>query len=388
MELIAGNGDTEYVPVAEYTHDATGMTLSDWRLRVTDAGQATRTPQPQAGQGANTHPRPAPTTSVAARVPTKASRGTITRPRLSTPYTLGQHIEHFEELGFNLIPLQPAQPGNKETGKRPVLLNREFLAWQTYVQRQSTPSEREGWWPQSMRYRARTGEVDSQNIGIVTGQVSNLNVIDIDDEETYVMLLEKVPEFSSQYTVKSGRGYHLYLRPEGPAADTSTFTYNGKLHHIKGNGGYVVAPPSLHYTNTTYSIILKPPVPGNGMRWTVPELQTVNIAELAEKMVAAGVVPSTQPEVRTSEPGWVSKLISEGAGQGERHSQLVRLSGYIAHVFGPFRADEGEAVMHLWNEAAVDPSLPRAEVTKAFGYAIARERASYNEYRTPVAPNQ
>lgn len=292
------------------------------------------------------------------------------------PYTLGDHLGFFEGLGFNLIPLQPAQLGNKETGKRPRLLDNTFLEWRVYISRRSTSAERERWWPTVQRYRSRAGEGDSHNIGIVTGRVSNLLVIDIDDEETYALLLSKLPYLADDFTVKSGRGYHIYMRPDtSENIKTSTFKYNGKLHHIKAEGGYVVAPPSTHYSGLTYSLIADPPSEENGRRWTVPDLYVRNIQDVADGLIAAGVEVANGPaDMPKGEPGWVSELLSRETGDGERHTSLVRLAGNLARVYGPGRYDDAVAWLRLWAETRIRPKISDREVVQALDYAMAAEQ--------------
>lgn len=303
------------------------------------------------------------------------SRGERTQVK-NMPYTIGDHLTFFDDLGFNLIPLQPAVYGNKETGKRPRLLNGDLLPWSTYITRKSTLAERERWWPKHQRFRSRAGEGDCQNVGVVTGRVSNLVVLDIDDEETYALLLSKLPWLNNDFTVKSGRGYHVYMRP-GTAENikTSTFTYNEKLHHIKAEGGYVVAPPSMHYSGLTYSLISDPPSQENGHRWTTPELLTRDIAFVASELVAAGVEVSNSPEhAGKSEPGWVSELLGRETGDGERHTSLLRLAGNLARVYGPGRYDDGLGWLRLWADARVRPRISDREVVQAYDYAMAAEQ--------------
>jgi hypothetical protein len=78
-------------------------------------------------------------------------------------------------------------------------------------------------------------------IGILTGSPSgNLVVVDIDCRPKGVT-------FPVTPTVETGRGLHLYLR-SCSAVRTQEFRYG----HVKGEGGYVVAPPSVHSSGDVY----------------------------------------------------------------------------------------------------------------------------------------
>ena len=80
------------------------------------------------------------------------------------------------------------------------------------------------------------------NIGILTGNVSKLVVIDFDDAAATIDH-PRTPE------VKTHRNKHLYF-----AADHVEFTT--KKHNlfgeIKGNSAYTVAPPSYHKSGHQY----------------------------------------------------------------------------------------------------------------------------------------
>lgn len=111
------------------------------------------------------------------------------------------------------------------------------------------PQTIEGWW------RAHP----AANIGIATGQISRLVVVDVDTGEGKVGFeslaaleetREKLPH-SARVRTGSG-GLHIYLAaPEAEICNRAS-----KLApniDIRGKGGYVVAPPSLHLSGNTYS---------------------------------------------------------------------------------------------------------------------------------------
>jgi len=82
------------------------------------------------------------------------------------------------------------------------------------------------------------------NIGIATGAVSGLTVIDVDPYhggmETFEALKAKGVEFWQTAQVSTQRGYHLYHAYDGKVKNSL-----GKGIDVKSDGGYVVAPPSV-----------------------------------------------------------------------------------------------------------------------------------------------
>lgn len=96
------------------------------------------------------------------------------------------------------------------------------------------------------------------NIGIATGEVSRLVVIDIDNDETTgkdgsgeLRKWEKSNgDLPETWTVTTGRGgAHYYYRT------TEDFRSKASIFpsiDVRGNGGYVVAPPSVHPNGQPY----------------------------------------------------------------------------------------------------------------------------------------
>ncbi len=93
------------------------------------------------------------------------------------------------------------------------------------------------------------------NIAIATGSVSGLFVFDVDQKpgRTLEEALDELPKIPDAPTVLTGGGGYQYFwkYPEGSELSIS----GGKLGvgiDTRGNGGYVVVPPSLHPTGNRY----------------------------------------------------------------------------------------------------------------------------------------
>lgn len=104
----------------------------------------------------------------------------------------------------------------------------------------------------------------NDNAGIVCGPESGILGLDVDHEDLFREFIEEnnldVPE---TFTVKTGKGYHLYYLYPEDGNDYGNYTHNitedkapidlktGKpksthVFDIKGKGGYIVAPGSIH----------------------------------------------------------------------------------------------------------------------------------------------
>ncbi len=82
------------------------------------------------------------------------------------------------------------------------------------------------------------------NIGIVTGDISQLAVIDVDDLNLLPELNERLPELKETTRVRTRRGYHYYFSLNGEHVKSTNRLFNKRLE-LKSNGNYIVAPPSI-----------------------------------------------------------------------------------------------------------------------------------------------
>jgi len=143
--------------------------------------------------------------------------------------TLKEYLNLYRSLGLNVIPIVTK---SKDQPK---------VNWKEF---------------QEKKYEGMIEEND--NIAIICGKISNnLVVIDLDSEELIDELFyDKKRLLKKTMVVQTGRGTHIYCRPLGQMPRTL------KLHDaknrgidIKGEGGYVIAPPSTHPDGSRYQII-------------------------------------------------------------------------------------------------------------------------------------
>lgn len=133
---------------------------------------------------------------------------------------LMQRAKRLARAGYSPIPVHgnnaPAEP------KRPA------GSWRAFQDRIATDAEIEGGFNQKVTA-----------LGIVCGRVSKLLVIDFDDVLRYQRFCRHLPQYAETYTVKTKRGFHLYLRT---SEKVPSHQFDGG--DIKGERSYVVAPPS------------------------------------------------------------------------------------------------------------------------------------------------
>lgn len=92
------------------------------------------------------------------------------------------------------------------------------------------------------------------NLGVACGERSGAWVLDIDDEEAMVALQAAVT-LPATYTIKTGKGYHLYFKWADGMAITNSHQCPIPKIDVRGNGGYVVAEGSTHANGHVYHCI-------------------------------------------------------------------------------------------------------------------------------------
>lgn len=96
-----------------------------------------------------------------------------------------------------------------------------------------------GW----QKFTAERTFCNGLSMGILTGKVSNLTVVDFDTEESYEEAITKYPELLETMSVKTKKGWHLYFNYYPKLKNTT-----GVLSDvdIRNDGGFIIAPPTKY----------------------------------------------------------------------------------------------------------------------------------------------
>ena len=99
------------------------------------------------------------------------------------------------------------------------------------------------------------------NIGIATGQKSNLVIIDIDPRnggdrslQNLIDSYDDIKPILNTHTVSTGgNGTHYYYSIDKPVKSTKKHGLDVGID-VQADGKYIIAPPSNHYSGGTYSV--------------------------------------------------------------------------------------------------------------------------------------
>lgn len=247
--------------------------------------------------------------------------------------------------GFSVIPVP--RPDATHDGKVPA------IAWRDYQTRRPTEAELRAWF--------RT----EQNIAILTGAISDLVAVDLDSREALRWWARHRPY--TPWQTQTSRGFHVFYRHPGPRVPNRAKlqTRDGQMAiDVRGDGGFVIAPGSLHASGTTYREAGDWSVP----RASVPRFWPGWIA----RPQAAAQAPHSRPAVRPSGDlserarRYLAAVPQPEIGAG---SDAATLYAACRLVRG-FGLDSADAEALLWEWAGGRPGWTREWIAQKVKHAV------------------
>ena len=245
-----------------------------------------------------------------------------------------------------------------------------LVPWKEYQKRLPTIEEVNHWFNTN----------PDANIGIVTGAVSGLVVFDLDSNHA-VEYAEEQGGFPDSVKVKTGKGYHVYMKHPGFEIRNSV---NKKLDiDIRADGGYVAAPPSIHGSGNQYQWVegnsINDIAPAPCSPWMNDYLKNISnsepvndLAKELEVILKKDVKEiKTSPEVKS--PDAINPetphdeyldLLQNGCNAGERNNCATRLIGHLLKT--GMKETEVWEIIKTWNKDKVKPPLGEDELKKTF----------------------
>lgn len=128
----------------------------------------------------------------------------------------------YESMGFSVIPVK--------LDKHP------YITWGKYQQEKPTPDQIKEWW----------AAYPNANVAIITGKISKLGVVDVDSEGAKEKFDELLPNsFLTPIAKTPHNGLHYYFQSENGLGNSVGFM---DKTDFRGEGGYIIAPPSVGYS--------------------------------------------------------------------------------------------------------------------------------------------
>lgn len=199
-------------------------------------------------------------------------------------------------------------------------------------------------------------------VAIVTGAVSGLVVVDVDGDEGVAALKALEAEHGAlprtRLAQTGGGGWHLLFAHPGVEVRNSAGRLGPGLD-VRGDGGYVIAPPSPHPSGSTYRWIRKrEPLPAP--EWLLTSMRPPATAPRPHAVPAASVRAST-PWATAALRGEVEAVA--GAQPGTRNATLNAAGFRLGQLVGEGLLDEQD-VVHALLDAATACGLPDGEARR------------------------
>jgi hypothetical protein len=240
------------------------------------------------------------------------------------------------------------------------------VPWKEFQERYPTNDELDAW--SSLNY----------GVGVVCGRISNIIVIDTDSEEAeeYVQSLN----LPVTPTVRTAKGRHRYVLHPGFDVPNGVKIVEGLGVDVRGDGGFVVAPPSIHATGRQYEWEISPDdapfAPATDSILSL--LKRAPGRELqchSRRADLTGLIPQNHLS------GYLQSQLNEAmeelrrAEEGTRNVTLNRVAYHLARIVAPAGAEWDIFAAELLQQAkAISLSEAESERTLQSAWTAGSER--------------
>jgi replicative DNA helicase len=231
-----------------------------------------------------------------------------------------------------------------------------LVSWKEFQTRHPTEQEVTSWfnkWPDA-------------NIGIVTGKISGIVVFDLDSDHA-VQYAEDEGGFPDTPKVKTGKGYHYYMRY--PGFEVRNDVRKELDIDIRADGGYVVAPPSIHGSGNHYDwedcSSIFDIIPAACEPWMVDYLKNM-MDKTKPKPKEKGDLKTSQdpPGTRKMTSGdEYAELLKNGCTEGMRNGSATKLAGHL--LAKKIAESEVWEILSQWNTKN-NPPIEHSELRRTF----------------------
>lgn len=239
------------------------------------------------------------------------------------------------------------------------------------------------------RLEAMWGHFPQSLIGIRTGAASGIIVLDFDlhdpkknGQETFRKLVQDGTLRRTVSAVTGGQGRHMYYQHPGMVVPNDNRGKLGPGADIKGEGGFVVAPPSAKRGKLSYCWV-QGLDPWSRPLGTLPDeaLHTITKSDNKPISFAHGAVTQSDDRVMTKWEGSLDQLAS--AGVGGRNENLYRAACRGGEVVASGQLSSQE-VIDLLETAGQQAGLTPSEIRQTIRSGLSRGHSDFSEEQREV----
>lgn len=240
-----------------------------------------------------------------------------------------EHALQYASRGWAIFPIHTTLGGKCSCGRSCASPGKHPRIKGGFKAASRDPATIEIWW-----HRWPTA-----NIGVATGAVSGLTVLDIDGAEGFQELTTLLGQQAMPATLaaQTGSGAHLYFISSGEGTSA-----RGKLH-VRGEGGYCVIPPSFHPSGRNY-------------QW-LNSLSPIPLPEILKQYAQGAGLEGEKPRARFAALGPVPEYL-----QGfQQHSFKIGQTAatILRKLYGPTDIEEVQSALQV-----LDPDMKMLDWVK------------------------
>ncbi|MFZ2522516.1 MAG: bifunctional DNA primase/polymerase [Minisyncoccia bacterium] len=207
------------------------------------------------------------------------------------------------------------------------------IEWKKYQNEIASEEEINNWWKQN----------PEANIGIATGLVSGVIVLDIDSKHNRTSKEFQIPPTICAKT--GGLGEHILFKHPGGHVKSTNGQLFGSGVDLKADGGYVVLTPSLHESGNRYEWIIGP--------------DETELAEVPIWLRAALEGQDKNADAKLWQKG------ASGVSEGNRNETAASVAGKLRSSLPKELVEDGWENLIAWNKKNPEP-LPEEELKRVW----------------------
>lgn len=237
--------------------------------------------------------------------------------------------------------------------------------------------------PSEAELRQWFGGSEPYNIAIVCGAVSgNLAVLDFDSKSAFDTWSGEHPDFASTAPViATARCCHVYVRTHKPVKTTKL----ASDIDLKAEGGYVIAPPSVHPSGAVYTLL-------SGDWREIPLVDTVPCH--ATNAAHASDTPDTIDATITTDTSTHIACVADSAlagdvldavrrtlpkGPGQRNRCIFEFARALKAIMPDAMSGTLREIVREWHRQAVSVIRTKDWTTTWVDFVVAWERVQTSE---------
>lgn len=222
-----------------------------------------------------------------------------------------------------------------------------YVAWEPYQTQRATEEQIRDWWK----------TYPDANVGIVTGAISDLTVVDLDSAAGATSFFEHLPSNLVCPTVKSPKGQHLYFRYKEGIRNRARFLPDCD---VRSEGGYIMAPPSS--------------INGNAYSWiegrSIKEVEVPILPDNISSIIFNFSLRPPDDTLPTTPNADTLPSTGMSFNEGTRDQSLFHIANCL--VKGGMPEHEIQQILGLIGNKICNPPFPEKDIYEKIKSAIKR----------------